>query len=319
VTGNQKIKLAELVSADLLTGNEAADVGLSLFQLVTGSAAIANGSNLVSIPDLNVTLPAGITNIAVGFSLIEAPVIIGKTVGAVGATRTTKQLSITVTPQINLSSGTLTGLNLTSVTGTLPMTITGGVATGVLTGVRCGADKGIDVNVKPSAANISTSGTLTVSLNSDGTNAGVLKTLGGILTTVVPGQVFTNTITVTGTGVSTAVPAGGYDRSFAYPDEFGPDGSLHVGKTTIGFDNIAYGSSNMTMAVQTLPTLPLLPNVTVNVTAGVTSAGLVTLLQPVLTQLDTKVVQPLMESLGLELGAADIMANSLTCGIPRLG
>lgn len=315
VTGNQTIKLGELVSADLLTGNEAADVGFNVFELVTGTAAIANGTHAVSLPSTAFNLPAGVGSVTVGFSLIEPPVIIGKTVNA---TKMTKQLSLTVTPTISLSSGTLTGLQLASVTGSLPITVTGGKATGTLTGVRCGAAKGIDVNVVPTAATITAGGTLTISVNtSTGTNAAVLKTIGGLLNTVAGGQTVSNTITFSGTGASTATPAGGYNRSFAYPGEFGPNGTLHVGNTTIGFDNIAYGTANLALTVNLVNLLGPLLTATVNVSAS--PAGLVSLLQPVTSGIDANIVQPLMQALGLDLGSADITANYLKCGKPRLG
>jgi len=312
ITGNQKIKLGDLVSANLINGNDAADVGLNLFQLVTGTAAIANGNNLVSIPNLAVTIP-GVSSIGVSFSLIEAPVIIGK---RPGATRTTKQLSLTITPQVNLSSGALAGLDLASITGALSIGISGGVAKGTLTGVRCSSPKGIDVNVVPSASSITTSGTLALTLSTSGTNGTTLRGLGGLLGIVVGGEVVSTSLSVSGTGASTATPAAGYDRSFAYPADFGPNGAQHVGNTTVGFGNLTYGTSTLTMSVHQI--LSILP-ITATVSTTVNSAAIASLLQPITSQIDTKLVEPLMDVLGLDLGAADIMATSLNCGLPQLG
>lgn len=281
VTGTQTVKLLDLVSAELANGNEAADVAVNLFDLVTGTGAIANGTNAVTVSPV-VSIP-GVTSVTVNLSLVEQPIIIGN---RPGATDQTKQLTMTVTPTLNLTNVAIAGLPLASVTGALPITIAAGKATGTLTGVRCGADKGIDTTVAVEAANISV-----------GTN----------LTLSVAGGLASVNLAINGTGASTTV--GTTPLSFAYPAEFGPGGTTHVGNTEVGLGNIAYGSTTVTVRLLFLTIGP------VTVDASV----LVGILKPVLEPVDLLVVKPLMEILGLDLGAADVTALSITCGVPTLG
>ena len=309
MTAAGSINLGEMVSADLANGNEAAGVGVNLYSLVMGTAAIANGSNAVSIPNTAVTIPY-VSSVTAQLSLIEPPIIIGKRAGATG---TTKQISVTITPNINLSAPVLAGLNLTSITGTLPITVTGGTATGTLNRVRCGSDKGIDTTISVNAGTVTAGGTLNVSLGTS-SNTGLLTTLtGGI---VPGGRLITTTLTVNGTGVAT--DTGSTNVSFAYPSEFGAAGALTVGNTLIGLDNLTYGSANLSMNVPLVNLLGISLGTTA-VNLAVDANSIVALLAPVMQAIDTQLVEPLMESLGLILGAADVMANPpIQCGVPTL-
>jgi uncharacterized membrane protein len=311
MTAAGTVKLGEMVSADMANGNQAAGLGINLYQLVMGTAAIANGTNAVAIPNTSVTIPY-VSNVTASISLIEAPVIIGY---RAGATRTTKQISITINPTINLTSPVLSGLNLTSITGSLPITISGGTATGTLTRVRCGSNKGIDTSIQVNAASMTAGGTLNVSLNTS-SNTSLLQSLVGLLGTVPGGRLITTTLTVSGSGVSTAT--GSTNVSFAYPDEFGPAGAMTVGNTTLGLDNLTYGNANLSMNVPLVNLLGIsLGTTTVNL--AVSPAAIVALLAPVMDAIDDQLVQPLMESLGLIVGAADVMANPpMVCGVPTL-
>jgi uncharacterized membrane protein len=307
------VKLGEMVSADMANGNQAAGLGINLYQLVMGTAAIANGTNAVAIPNTSVTIPY-VSNVTASISLIEAPVIIGH---RAGATRTTKQISITINPTINLT-GTgpiVEGLNLASVTGSLPITISGGSATGTLTRVRCGSTKGIDTAISVNAATITAGGTLDVSLNTS-PNKDILQTLVGLLGIVDGGKVITTTLTVSGSGASTAT--GTTNVAFDYPSGFGPAGAVTVGNTTVGLDDLAYGNANLSMNVPLINLLGISLGTT-NVNLAVSPGAIVTLLAPVMNAIDAELVQPLMESLGLVLGAADVMANPpMQCGVPTL-
>lgn len=285
VTGSQAIQLGSLVSADLLTGNEAADVALNVFELVTGTAAIANGTSAVSIPSFGVTIP-GVTSVTASLSLIEPPITIGE---RPGATKQTKQLSLTVTPTLNLANVNIAGLPVASITGALPIVIQAGKATGTLTGVRCGDDKGIDTTVAVEAASINAASTLQLSV------------LGGVASAG---------LAITGTGASTTVNT--TPLSFDFPTEFGSAGTQHLGNTTAGLGNLTYGAVTVTVGVR-------VAIVTIPVTVTISASALAGILSPVLSQVDTLIVKPLMESLGLDLGAADVTATSLTCGKPRLG
>ncbi len=300
------IKLRDMVSAALATGNAAADVTFNVFDLLTGSAALANGTNLVSIP--TVGLSTSIASITAKLSLIEVPVLVGDQVGATGST---KQLSMEITPTLNLSTATLAGLNLASVTGSLPITISGGAATGTLTAVRCGAGKGLDATVSVNAATVATGGTLNISLGT-AANSGLLSSL---ITGILGTGTITTTLSVSG-GVSTTT--GTTNLTFDNPGDFGPGGMQPVGNVTVGLDDIAYTAGSLNLAVPRLSLLGI-PLLSANVSIAVSSAALSGLVDPILAQVDTVVVQPLMELLGLRLGAADVVATSLTCGAPRLG
>jgi len=314
VTATTTLKLLNLVTGDLANGNEAASAELNLFQLVMGTAAIANGTNAVSIPNTAVTIPY-VSSITASVSLIEAPITIGNKAGAPG---TTRQFSVTINPVINLNTAnlpglSLAGLNLGSVTGSLPTTISAGRATGTLTRVRCGADKGIDTTVAVEAAALAGSGSLNVGLSTS-SNVPLLQGLVGPLGTVTGGNPITTTLTASGTGASTTV--GTTPVSFTYPTGFGPSGSQHVGNTTVGLNNLVYGAASLSMSVPLVNVLGVSLSTTVSL--AVSPSAIVALLAPVLTAIDNGLVKPLMDALGLDLGAADLTAQSIQCGVPTL-
>lgn len=310
VTGSGTIKLRDMVSAELANGNEAASTEVNLYQLVLATAAIANGTNAVTIPNTAVTIP-GVSSITASISLIEAPITIGR---RPGATATTKQFSMTINPVLSLTNQSLSGLTSVSATGSLPTTINAGAATGTLTRVRCGTDRGIDTTVSVAAATMATSGTLNLSLGTT-PNKALLQSLVGSLGLVEGGKNITTKLSVSGTGATTAV--GTTAVSFAYPGEFGPDGTQHVGNTTVGLDSLTYGSANLAMSVPLVSLLGIsLGTTTVNL--AVSPSAIVGLLDPVLSEIDQRLVKPLMELLGLDLGSADVWANSMQCGVPGL-
>jgi uncharacterized membrane protein len=277
-------------------------VTFNFLELVTGTAAIANGTNAVSLPSTTVTIP-GVSSVTTNISVIEAPITVGP---RVGNSRTTKQVVVTITPTIGLNTGSIAGLNLASITGSLPITISGGVATGTLARVRCGADKGIDASVDVNAANITTSGTLNLSMSTTGSNAGVLGPLVGLLGTLGLGQT-TATLAVNGTGVTTQV--GTFEVPFDAP--LNPDVAVPVGNTTLGLDDLTYGNSTLKLKVALLLG-------TASVDLGVNFAAIAALLDPVMAQIDTRLVQPLLEVLGLNVGGADVWPVSMQCGVPTL-
>jgi hypothetical protein len=106
---------------------------------------------------------------------------------------------------------------------------------------------------------------------------------------------------VNGTGVATADPT--TNLRFDYPDDYGI--TQRTGNTALGLNGIAYGNPTVTL-LGILP-LPLPLSTIMNAVQGT------------LGTVDTAVVTPLLDALGLNIGSAGVMAmHPLECGHLRL-
>ena len=208
--------LGNFVKLGTGVNGSAADAQLNVFELITGSAEVANGSSFVNIPGLSLT--AGITNLTVSFSAIQPQVIC--VMCSTGDAKTTSQVTLKVTPTISPVS--LLGLaSPVTVSGQVPLVVTAGSATGTTGNIQCdGSAPGFTVGVQPQAASTSTTLSLAASL------------ILGV-----------TTLSTTGAAVQTAQPL--YNDFFANPSGF--DVPQHNGNTTIGFSGITYGSTNVSI------------------------------------------------------------------------
>lgn len=274
-------RIGDLVKLASGTGSTA-DAQLNVFQLITGSAQIANGSNFVNIPGL--TLSTGLAGLTVQVQAIQPQqMCIGFTL-TTAPPCSTQQVTVKVTPTI--SPLNILGLSqLVSVQGSIPITITAGGATASPTAINCdGSPGGFTLGVSPQAGNISTSFSLTSSV------AGVLGT----------------SLTTTGTGVQTVSPT--YSDPFTAPFPPGTPASTHNGNTTVGLNALTYGQTTVSASLLGLGLT----------TVQVYGANLATALSPILTPLDTQIVEPLIKLLGLDVGGADTSGLGMHCTAPKL-
>ena len=209
------VKLGDLIEVAQGSENAALASQVNVFRLVTGSAAVANGTNTVSIPSLTVSVP-GVTSVSVGVKITELPkMYIGPTYGPQPHAQTS-QVELTVTPTINLAVP-LAG----TITGQIPLNIAAAKATGNLMAVDCDTPTGITVDATTGAATVSAGTTLSVQL---------LPAL-----PFLPPPAPLNVLNVTVNGNAGAGTHPGLD--FTYPGEYGPPGQ-HVGSTTAGLGTL---------------------------------------------------------------------------------
>jgi uncharacterized membrane protein len=255
---------------------------------------VANGSHFIDVSDVGISgLPANITSVKASLQVIEAPKYY---FGPVGGSVSTSQISLTVTPKLNLSLPVTVGLNIATigVTSDYPVKVTAGGAVGTLTAASCGTSPGISVQVDPSAFSGSISANLT---------AGV--TLLGLPVA---------TVNIPETSVVPSTDGGAGTLSFSYPSQFPPplgtSTTQHWGSQPIGLSSLTQiTAGTATVTVGTLPVgLPL-----ATVVSTVLGA-----LPGVLGNVDNLVLTPLLKALGTDLGSADVTAEALQCDLPVL-
>ncbi|MGH9178531.1 MAG: pilus assembly protein TadG-related protein [Acidimicrobiales bacterium] len=272
-TSTATFKLGQLI--EVAAGSEDAALGteFNAWGLLTGSAMVANGTNLVSVPDIGIALPAGLGTVSLSLKVIEGK----KTyIGPAGGTVSTSQVEMTITPVLDRPL-TVAGLVGARLTGSFPMAVTAAGATGTLSAIDCEAPgAGIDVGVDLKPFGTSTSTTLGVSAVVLGSTVPLFsaETTGGVA--------------LTDPGPDTL--------AFAHPGDFTPTATgQRVGASPI--DLQALSTYDVTIS-----TLGLTP-----VPAGL-AAAIVGDLELVAGLLDTNVMTALHRTLGVSVGAADVSA-----------
>jgi uncharacterized membrane protein len=286
-------KLADMVTIGQGGSSSAASAQLNLLQMVTGSAAAANGSNLISLSNVGITIP-NVTQTALSLRVIEGPKIYIGPAGT-GPHVTTGQIALTLTPTINA----LNLLGVLRVTGTTAIDLMAAGATGTLKSIEC-PQRNIVVTADPIAVSASTK---TTRLNV--TTLGLLPLLDVDVTTARP-----------------AVDGPAQDLPFLYDSEFNPPNqvSKHVGSEPIGLEAL----TNTTGNAVNVNTLNLL---TVGLSAGTITNAVTGLVDTVIGDVDEFILTPLLSALGRDVGGTDVTAlgrDPVTglglpqCGLPAL-
>jgi uncharacterized membrane protein len=285
-------KLGDMITVEQGAESSAANAQLNLLQLVTGSAELANGSSLVSVPNVGITVPnAG--SVALSLSVIEGAKTYIGTAGT-GPHVTTGQLALTITPTVNL----INLLGLLKVAGTFPVEVHAAGATGTLKSVAC-PSKNIVVTVDPTAF------------------SGSVKTSTLEVTTLLGIHVLDVNQT---NSISVPVDAPAQDVPFTYSTDFDPPNTVskHVA-SPVGLQtaNVVNGStSNINLL-----------GIPIGLNAGSILNGVLGALDTMVGDLDTLVVTPLLKALGMDIGGADVTALGIDpvtgiglpqCGLPAL-
>jgi len=280
-TSSVQMTLGGLIHVAQGGENAALSTSLNLFQLVTGSALLANGNTLLTLSNAAITVP-GVTQTAISLKVIEVPQTY---IGPVGGSVTTGQVELVVTPTLNLNVSL--GLSLLNVTGDLPVRLTLAGATGTLAAANCA---GITVSADPVAfAGSAQVTTLRV------------KILG------------LNILDVGVTSLTPSVDGPAANLTFSYPSEFSPPAfSKHTGSQPIGLQSLTTYSSG---TVTVLGVIPL------GLTSGSIVSAVLGALPALLGNVDSTVLTPLLTALGLDIGGADVTAlkDALQCTSPGLG
>lgn len=287
-----QIPIASLVDVALGAEEAAATAGLDVFGLVMSQIFIANGTNAVSIPNLAIAIP-GVTRVDVGLAVTERPRI---AFGPVGTRIRTAQVKLTVTPTIPIKLDL--GLASISVTAAIPISIDVGGAWGTLTGIDCSDDPSIDVSLEGQAVSTNLAIDLDVLVQA----LGVLGITLNVARITVHGPIEVDT---------TSSPAG---DNFSYTGEFLPPvgaGSM----TQVSTPNLGLGSALNGAKLQALDVdVNLLGLIPLPLPLGGLLGPLALALNPVLGLVDTLLIQPLTNLLGIDLGGGDLGAVDMQCG-----
>ena len=212
------VKLSNLITVAQGSENAALATEFNVFRLITGSAAVANGTNTISVPSLTISIP-GLTSVNVSLKVTEPPKIyVGPTTAPTPHAQTS-QVELTITPSIDVNVA-LAG----QVVVAIPIAVEAAKATGNLAAVTCGSPTGITVNATTGAAEVDASVAADVRL------LGILG-LGPLLNDVL------------NLSISGDAGSGTHDGlEFEYDADYGPPGT-HVGSTTAGLGTLLTGNS----------------------------------------------------------------------------
>ncbi|WP_265333815.1 pilus assembly protein TadG-related protein [Nocardioides sp. Kera G14] len=313
---------------NIATGNGAAlGASINALDLISGGAFVANGTNLLSIPALAANLGATGTNLTTSLKLIEAA---QQACGRVGTQASTSQASISIKgtlADVSTPSG-LTGLALSVGAGSTDISLDLASATGTLTNIVCGtgtvaSPQGIDVSVASKL--VSTTVTQNLDISGGITSSGILgnllgSLLGGIVKVEVGGSIkltlsnskpaATSTAslripispTTYSNGVSTGSGTLGLSSLAATVDFSGLTLHAYTGVLGIGLFDATLSLSQQTT---------LINNLVSSVMSGIVS--------PLLANVESNVLRPVEELLGLEVPGAEVFAvPSPTCDTPLL-
>lgn len=190
----------------------------------------------------------------------------------------TAQVNLTVTPTLNLAIPLVA-----TVTGNLPIVLNGGSATAALAAApSCPSAgyKSFQVAVATKAGGVTQDSTLNVTVLGLPGGPGLLTTTGDV-------SVAANS------GTSPA-----FTEQATNPQSFVPS-TWHFGGTSLGLGAALTGSGSNSLVNGVLVTL-------------------LSSLRTVVDTVDSSIVQPLMQELGLDLGNADVAPLSVACGQPSL-
>lgn len=248
-------------------------VPVNPFELLTGSAMVANGPNVVSVPDLGIAIPELGT---VGLTL---KVIEGKQtyVGPAGDGVITGQVELTLTTDLDRPL-VVPGLVGARLTGTFPLSVTAAGATGTLTSITCAPAPAAGIRVaadlKPFSS--STSASLGVS--------------GDVLGSPVP------LFDVSATGGVAATDPTPANLEFSYPSEFWlPHTGKRGGASPVNLDAL----SNYSASISALGVTPIPAGLEEAVTDD---------LKRVTELFDDEVMTALHRTLGVSIGVVDVAA-----------
>ena len=150
VSSSLTVKLGDLLDVALLSDSAALDAEFNVYQLITGSAQAANGSNFVSVPLTSVNL-LDLTGVTLSASVIEPA---QTAIGPVGTKAQNAQVALRTTVDVPLG-GLLPIVNVT-------LTYTTATAEGTLTSIVCGAAPTIGVSTYAGAVNVTGTGATTL-------------------------------------------------------------------------------------------------------------------------------------------------------------
>ena len=275
-TLTSQVAFGNMVDVEQGQGDAAASMGLNVLDLLTSTGQrvqIANDTNFLTVP-LNVNIP-GLASASLRLDLIEAPVI--SAFGPVGTQAETAQIKVTLNTQIAVNTPSICILFVCIprlLQVDLPIVITGADATGTIEDIRC-------VVPEPESE--------------------------------VDVSVVTETATATATATARIIGIG-VDVADAGPIEVGDD----VTSPPLTFPGpgdpipmVFPSAIQSTPGAQTLAT-SLITDAQLSV-VGLNAGSLLNLVSPVTDLIDSVILNPVLDALGLSVGGADLRTHAVDC------
>lgn len=327
VVGNVVVDIADII--DLTTaGDGALDADLNVLDLIGGALTVANGSNFVGVPALNLSLP-NLANATSSVSIIEAPHL---ACGGAGAEASTAQVQVNASGTVGRTLAIPLGGTVT-IGGPLSLSAMLGSATATLGDVSCDPDI-IPITTDTALSSLTQSLSLGVTGNDIGIGSNVAGVPGLLTVDISYTQMVSANLgkaAVTGQDLVWDIPTtDAYDTvkqttstSSALPAAtlYAP-GSLSITDLRIGGVPIGsiplLGSIVQNLVINSATTLV---NTLISSTGlvGTTVSALVsTTVNPLITSLNG-VVGQLAGALGLDIAGADVAVRpTAVCNAPVL-
>lgn len=284
VDASLQLPIGDLLDVAVGAEEAAVGAGLDVFGLVTSSLFLLNGDRTIDVPNLDVAIP-GLLDLGLSLHVIEQPRWV---FGPVGTWRSTSQIGVELTPRVTLPLNI--ALAEARVDLSLPITLTVGGARAELTAIDCASPRSIELAMN--AVPIST----TVGVD--------LEVFARLLFIPVP------LLTVRGTIGPVQSMSSAVVSQFAYTGDFlapiGTGTMRAAPPTDLGLGSLISlgGLQNLQVDVLELP-------------LGWAVSGLLTpvvsLVNPLLGLIESVVLRPLLNALGLQLGGGDMGALDLVC------
>jgi len=278
------VAIGDLISLSQPGSDSALDATLNAFEIVSGAAQVANGTNFVSVPGIDVTIPGTLLtgplgNITTSLSVVEPA---QKAKGPVGTTANTSQLKLRL--HVNLLQ---TGALLLLAPLSVDIDFTAGSAQGTLTEIDCDATPGITVSATTSGATV-------------GGTATVLGPIGG-------------TLNLSGTLVGTVA---GPPLRFNYPNQFMPP----VGPAPYSSH---VGAASLDLSPANIDVTPVPPAGVLTTAIEPALELLMPTILATFDSLAVPLLAPVLDVLGLDFAGADVSAWEIfqpppSCNAPRL-
>jgi uncharacterized membrane protein len=306
-----KIRLGDILGVDAGGSVPAADVSLNLGQLLLSSVFLADSDHFINVPNTGLSIP-GLTSVGVGLTVTEAPRIGGPNEGA---SVTTKQLQLTVTPNLNLSSAnSVNACNIPPAEQSLLATLLGGLfqVLGCLLGPVL---KSLTIGINGSVPITVTGAKATVTQHIDCTNKRLVLTPSELSAATVNAPIHFD-ITL-GSGVLAGVDftAGAKANGTSSPLTFNALGPGPNQYTSFSPGSGSFGSSPLGLKnlLQLQGGSVTLLNASLPITFSLLQGAIMPLVNQALGLVDQYVVTPLAQLLGMNLAGATVWPLKMDC------
>ena len=331
--GSGSVNLGQVLNVSQ-GGAAAASASISALDLLAGSVFIANGTSALSIPGVSTNLGLTGTGLTTSVNLIQGARLICGTPGGVPApTGSTSQATVTVKGKLASASvpalaGNALGITASVAADSTELSVMLAGADGTLNAIKCGdatlaSPEGIDVGVlsKLSAVSLKQRIALSGSITDSSALGGLLSGLLGLLGTTVRVEI-SGSVDVTVAPAVQATPTTKTAEIRVPPKTYGQGVSTGSGdlglvtktKTPVGITVKAY---TKVLGIEVQQSLTVSEQN--SLIDAITSTAVNAVVNPLISRINSTLITPLSNLLGIELGGADVYAVPRpNCTVPKL-